>query len=224
MDGAEEDPMILDVPRLTAPTSGFKHRLAALVIKLAGWAPEGAPPALPQLVVVAAPHTSLMDGFWMNAFAWYWGVEFAWLVRRSMTQGPLGYWLRYTGAVPIDRDNPQGLVAALAETFKTRKQLFLALSPEGTRGRRTHWKSGFYRLSQAAGVPMCLSFLDYTRKRAGFGPCLKASGSVSDDMDFIRSFYKTIQGKFPEQFTPPRLSEEDRPPGSRAASGPAQPR
>jgi hypothetical protein len=60
MDGAEEELMTIDVPRLTAPASGFKHRLAAIVIKLAGWAPDGAPPALPQLVVVAAPHTSLI--------------------------------------------------------------------------------------------------------------------------------------------------------------------
>jgi len=224
MGAAEEELMTLDVPRLSAPTSGFKHRLAAIVIRLAGWTTDGAPPALPRLVVIAAPHTSLMDGFWMNAFAWYWGIEFNWLVRKSMTSGPLGYWLRYTGAVPIDCENPAGLIAELVQAFKTHAHLFLALSPEGTRSRRTHWKSGFYRLSQAAGVPMCLSFLDYTRKRAGFGPCMKASGSVSADMDFIRAFYKDIQGKFPGQFTPPRLPEEDRSPAPRAASGPARPR
>jgi len=198
------------VPRLLPPTSGFKHRLAAIVLRLFGWAPDGAPPALAKCVLVAAPHTALMDGFWMNALAWYWGLEFGWVVRKSMTSGPLGYWLRYTGAVPIDRDNPAGVIRQLAAAFQSRERLFLALSPEGTRSRRKHWKSGFHRLAQAADVPICLGYLDYARKRGGFGPCFEPGGSLSADMDLIRAFYQDIRGKFPEKFTPPRLREEDR--------------
>ena len=201
--------MIDDLPRLAVPTSGFKHRLAAFVIPLCGWSPEGAPPAVPKCVVIAAPHTSLMDGFWMLAFAWYWGIEFNWLVRKSMMSGPFGYWLRFTGAVPVDRENPAGLVDDLARVFASRESLFLALAPEGTRALRTHWKSGFYRIAQAANVPICMGYLDYSRKRGGLGPCFKP-GDLVQDMNDIRAFYKDKSGKFPSQFTPPRLREEDR--------------
>ena len=198
--------MILDLPRLPAK-SGFKHSLAALVIRLCGWTPDGAPPAVPKCVLIAAPHTSLMDGFWMLAFAWYWGLEFNWLVRKSMMSGPFGYWLRYTGAIPVDRENPAGLVDDLARVFASRERLVLGLAPEGTRALRTHWKSGFHRIAQAANVPICMGYLDYARKRGGLGPCFNP-GDLKSDMDDIRAFYKDKTGKFPALFTPPLLKEE----------------
>jgi 1-acyl-sn-glycerol-3-phosphate acyltransferase len=198
--------MILDLPRLAAK-GGFKHSLAALVLRLCGWTPEGAPSAVPKCVVIAAPHTSLMDGFWMLAFAWYWGIEFNWLVRKSMMSGPFGYWLRYTGAIPVDRENPAGLVEDLARVFASRESLFLALAPEGTRALRTHWKSGFYRIAQAAKVPICMGYLDYARKRGGLGPCFNP-GDLKADMDDVRAFYQDKIGKFPALFTPPLLKEE----------------
>jgi 1-acyl-sn-glycerol-3-phosphate acyltransferase len=201
--------MIDDLPRLAAPTSGFKHRLASFVIRLRGWKPVGAPPAVPGCVVIAAPHTALMDGFWMLAFAWYWGIEFSWLVRRSMMSGPFGYWIRYTGAIPVDRENPAGLVEDLAKVFASRQSLFLALAPEGTRALKSHWKSGFYRIAQAARVPICMGYLDYARKEGGLGPCFTPT-EINADMDAIRAFYKDKTGKFPAQFTPPRLRDEDR--------------
>jgi len=79
---------------------------------------------------------------------------------------------------------------------------------EGTRGYVPHWKSGFYHIAQTAQVPVVMSYLDYSRKRGGFGPALLPSGDVRSDMDEIREFYSDKVGRFPELFGAVRLKEE----------------
>ena len=58
-------------------------------------------------------------------------------------------------------------------------------------------------------MPIVPGFLDYARRRGGFGPSFVPTGDMKADMDRLRAFYKDIQGKFPEKFTLPRLPEED---------------
>jgi 1-acyl-sn-glycerol-3-phosphate acyltransferase len=116
------------------------------------------------------------------------------------------------GAIPIDRSGSLGLVKQLVEQMKTRDEMRLLLSPEGTRLRGERWKSGFYHLAREAGVPICLSYLDYARRRGGFGPCFQPTGNFRADMDLVRAFYADVKGRLPEQFTPPLLAEESEAP------------
>lgn len=198
-----------DYPRRPPRGVGWRHHLAKHVLRLFGWSPVGDPPDLKKYVIVAAPHTALSDGFWMNAFAWYWGVEIFWLVKQSAAAGPLwSAFMRWAGAIPIDRSSPQGLSAELAQQFRDSDTLVVSISPEGTRARRDYWKSGFYQIALAADVPVCLSHLDFGNKRGGFGPCFKLTGNRAADMDRVRAFYKDVRGKHPELFTEPRLKEE----------------
>ena len=40
-------------------------------------------------------------------------------------------------------------------------------------------------IAQAADVPICLSFIDYARKRTGIGPLVYATGDVAKDMESL---------------------------------------
>ena len=60
----------------------------------------------------------------------------------------------------------------------------------------------------AADVPVVMSYLDYARRRGGFGPALTLTGDVRTDMDEIRDFYSDKVGKYPDQFGEIRLKEE----------------
>lgn len=209
--------------RLSSPSRGFRASLAKSVLNLCGWKLGGAPPRLDKYIVVAAPHTSWWDGFWMIAFAWSWGLRVHWLGKASLATGPLGWIPRKFGIIPVERSAPQQLVAEIARQFDAREEMVLSMPPEGTRGRREYWKSGFLRIAAAAGVPLCLSYLDYDAREAGFGPCFMPGDDMVADMDRVRAFYKASWAKYPSQFTPPRLRDElESPgPGETAAGGSA---
>jgi 1-acyl-sn-glycerol-3-phosphate acyltransferase len=90
------------------------------------------------------------------------------------------------------------------------------ITPEGTRSYTPYWKSGFYRIAKAAGVPIQLGFVDSARRQAGFGPTLTPSDDLRADMDKIRAFYADKVARHPDQAGEVRLREE---PAETARSG-----
>lgn len=187
----------------------FKRLLGKTYLRAIGWKWEGERPDEPKMVLIAAPHTSNWDLPHMLAFAFIFDVPLSWMGKHSLFRGP-GKWLfSALGGVPVDRRAPQGLVAQVAEVFASRERMVLAVPPEGTRGRAEYWKSGFYHIAVAAEVPILMGFLDFGRKRGGYGPLLWPSGDIKADMDEIRAFYSDKQGRYPEDFGPIRLRVED---------------
>ena len=160
-------------------------------------------------VVIAAPHTSNWDFPLTLAMARVSGVPIRWLGKHQMFRGPAGPLMRALGGVPVDRSTPGGLVAALAAEFARRDQLVLVVPAEGTRSRTEYWKSGFYRIAQAADVPILCCFVDRPTRTGGFGPVVRPTGDLRADMDVIRAFYDGKVGIRPGYFGPVRLREED---------------
>lgn len=192
-------------------TSAFR-RLARLLLAGAGWRIEGEAPAVPRYVLIAAPHTSNWDLVLMLLCGMAYGVWPSWVGKDTLFRPPLGLLLRALGGIPVDRRSPQNMVEQLAALFRSRERLVLAVPPEGTRSSREKWRSGFYFIARGAGVPVCLGFLDYSRKRGGLGPLLVPSGDLRADMDVVRAFYADKKGRFPEKQGPIRLAAEDAPP------------
>ena len=187
----------------------IQRKLAAGLLRAAGWRSHGMAPRSTRCIVIAAPHTSNWDLLWMLAFARSYGLWPRFMMKHSVFVGPLGPLFRWLGGIPIDRRRSGGVVKQMAEEFAAQEDLVLVVPPEGTRGRRDHWKSGFYHIAREAGVPICLSFLDYGERVAGFGPEMELSGNLRGDMEVIRDFYAGRVGRHPEDFGPVRLIEED---------------
>lgn len=188
-------------------------RLARVVGRLwlrwFGWRVEGRLPHHTRAVVIAAPHTSNWDLPFMLAVSWVLGVRPAWLGKDGLFRPPFGALMRWLGGIPVDRRAPGGLVAQAAARLRAADRLLLVVPPSGTRSSAPHWKSGFYHIASAAGVPILCTFLDYRRRVGGIGPTVVPSGDVAADMAIIRAFYASIEGLRPAQATPVRLAEED---------------
>ncbi len=187
----------------------MKRHLAALILRLLGWKTLDGDPVPARSVIIAAPHTSNWDFFYLILFAWNFDVSLSFVGKHTLFIGPMGPIMRAFGGVAVDRRRPGGMVGQLATALGKAERMGLVIPAEGSRARRDHWKSGFYRIAELAGVPICLSYLDYTRRVGGFGPCFSTSGDLKSDMDKIRAFYADKEGKHPELFGPIRLQEEE---------------
>lgn len=187
----------------------LKRLVARAWLSSSGWSFEGALPAHPRYVAIAAPHTSNWDFVHMLAMAWGQGLRFRWMGKASLFVFPFGALMRALGGIPIDRSRRGQVVAQCAAHFQADPGLMLVVPAEGTRGRGTHWRSGFYHIARTAQVPIVLGYLDYPRRRGGLGEGFVPSGDLAADMGRIRAFYADKVGRHPSRFTPPRLVEED---------------
>jgi 1-acyl-sn-glycerol-3-phosphate acyltransferase len=186
----------------------MKKWMARKILYLAGWTIDPTNPPHERCVLIAAPHTSNWDLPMMILYTNAFGLKIKWMGKHSIFVGPLGYFLKKLGGIPIVRSEKNNLVDQMIELFTKSDQLMLVVPAEGTRSLTENWKSGFYHIAHGAGVPVLPTFLDYGNKRGGFGIPIKLTGSIPADMDIIRTFYEPYSGKFPELSGPILLSEE----------------
>lgn len=173
--------------------------LIGISFKLSGWRLEGSKPNLDKWVAIGAHHTSGWDFPLMLAVAFGFDVNVRWMGKDSLFRWPWGSFFRYCGGVPVDRSKKQNLVEQSIEQLKTHDRFVIAIAPEGTRKKSTHWKTGFYHIAVGAGVPIVMAFLDYERKVSGLGPVLMPTGDIDADFEKIRAFYSTVTAKYPDQ-------------------------
>ena len=183
--------------------------LARFTLWILGWKAVGEKSAHKKYVLIAAPHTTNMDGVLLLAASTVYGMKISWMIKHTALKVPIfGWLLKKTGAVGIDRTANQGLVAQMVEKFAQKEEFILAIPPAGTRSYRDYWKSGFYIIAKEAGVPIVPGYLNYETKVAGFGKSFVPS-DVKKDMDYLREFYKDITPRYPEKKSKIVLSLEN---------------
>ena len=186
-----------------------KELLGRAYLSTAGWAQEGERPSPPQFVLIAAPHTTNWDLPFTLALSFVYDVPIKWAGKHTLFKPPFGWLMKRLGGIPIVRHTRGNRVQALASLFDEIPDLVLAMPAEGTRSRTEYWKSGFYRIAVEADVPIVCGYLDYGRKRGGFGLVVHPTGDMRADMDRIRAFYADKVGMYPDKFGPVRLRGED---------------
>jgi 1-acyl-sn-glycerol-3-phosphate acyltransferase len=186
----------------------MKQQFARWLLRLGGWKVQGSRPDHRRYVLIAAPHTSNWDFPLMLLFAAAFDIKVTWMAKHSLFFPPLGWLMRSLGGLPIVRHQNRNVVDTMVAAFNSSTDLVLAVPTEGTRERSEYWKSGFYHIARQASVPIVPSFLDYGRRRGGFGPALETSGDMGIDMQYFRDFYAPMKGKYVDQFGPIRLQEE----------------
>lgn len=187
----------------------LRQRLALRALRLAGWTLHYKPLPGPHGIVVVYPHTSNWD-FPIGLVAkWALDLDFRWLAKDSLFRGLMGRIMRYWGGIAIDRSAPMGATRQIAQNMLAEPWCWVAITPEGTRGYRPHWKSGFYHLAQTANVPLLLVCFDYGKKELRLVDTLSLSGDVERDMDVIRTVYQDVQALHPEDAAPIELAPRD---------------
>ncbi len=177
----------------------MRKYLATTILRLIGWRVEGSLPAEKKLVIVGAPHTSNWDLPLALLCIWAANRRITWVMKKQLFVGPLNTLFRALGGLPVDRSAPNGLIAQIVQLFEQQDEMLFGITPEGTRSRTDHWKTGFYYIALRAGVPVCLGYIDYSKKIIGFGPLLQPAGDIEKDMKTIRAFYQQYKGRYPQK-------------------------
>ena len=151
----------------------------------------------PKGLIVVYPHTSNWDFIVGVLYKFAVGLPANWVGKDTLFRWPLGPVFRRIGGIPVNRSRSSGFVRSLLEEFKRRDQMWVALAPEGTRSHSDHWKSGFYRIAVAAGLPVGLGYIDYGTRTVGIDTYLTMSGDAGDDMARLREFYASKRGRLP---------------------------
>lgn len=169
-------------------------------LRLGRWKIEGDWPSEKKLVLIAAPHTANIDGFCMIAAAAYYRADVRWMGKKSLTTGPLGWLVKWSGCIPIDRSAKHDLVEQMRQAFAAASELVVLVPPEGTRSRTEGWKSGFYHIANNAGVPIVMGVLDFGTKTIRLSGQISPTGNYEADLAIIQQHYKDAVGKHPDKF------------------------
>ncbi len=186
----------------------MRRLIARLFWALSRWKLVTEPAPTRPTVLIGAPHTSNWDFVLMLGIAWKLGIDIRWLGKQSLFAGWRGPIMRRLGGIPVDRADARRIVDEVVERVHAGEVFGLVVTPDGTRGGNTHWKSGFYRIARETGMPVTLGYVDRTTLTTGLGPTLELTGDVPADMDRIRAFYADKAGFRPERRVEPRLSSE----------------
>ena len=178
-----------------------------LILRLMGWkADPKLPEGVDRCIMVAAPHTSNWDAFFMLAACIVLGVKIRFAIKKEWLRFPMGLLFRRLGAIGVDRGAKTtgtervSTVTAMAELFEKHEKLTIVVAPEGSRGYRQDWRTGFYHTAVLANVPIAFGYLNYATKTAGVGGIYHPTGDTETDMAAIKTFYKDIVPKHPDRF------------------------
>lgn len=179
-------------PRVPRRGGALRAALGRMMLRMLGWRIGPGLPDLAKAVIITAPHSSNWDFPVGIAVVFALRLDVRFVGKMELFRGPLGPLMRWLGGLPVNRKHPVGLVEQTVAMFQEREALLLAVAPEGTRKPVARWKSGFYRIALAAGVPIVPGYFDNRRREVGFGAPFYPTGDAEADIAALRAFYAPI--------------------------------
>lgn len=164
------------------------------------WHVSAEAPLPPRCVIIGAPHTSNWDFLVFLGATDALGIRPAFMGKHSLFKFPMGSFMREMGGVAVNRASSRNYVEQMAEAFASRAELQLVIAPEGTRKGAERWKTGFYHIACAAGVPIVPAWLNYQTREVCMTRPIQPTGDFAADMAKIAAVYLAHgQGRYPEK-------------------------
>jgi 1-acyl-sn-glycerol-3-phosphate acyltransferase len=164
-----------------------------------GWKISCAAPVPPRCIILGAPHTSNWDFVFFLGAVDELGIRPGFMGKHTLFRWPFTRFMRDMGGISVDRSaKDRNYVDQVVDEFARREALALVIAPEGTRGRITGWRSGFYHIAKGAGVPIVPAWVDNATMLGGLGAPIQPSGNYDADLRAIAEFYHSVMPDHPK--------------------------
>ncbi|MBI1403190.1 MAG: acyltransferase [Porphyrobacter sp.] len=179
-------------PRRPTLLSRLVRRIILFIYRLKGWKIDGGlPKHLRKYVIAGAPHTSNWDFVFFTGATHEEGIRPNFMGKHTLFKGVMKNFMLDMGGIPVDRRKSANATLQIAEEFAVRDELALVIAAEGTRKTDGKWKSGFYHIARAAGVPIVPAFADNTNMVISFGEPLVPTGNYGEDLLRIAEWFRS---------------------------------
>ncbi len=177
----------------------FTRAIGQYLLRMLGWEIRGQIPDRPHLMAIAAPHTSNWDFIIACCGLLALGVRLTIMMKKEAFIWPLKGLFIKLGFIPIDREQAGNVVPQMVQWYAEHERCWIVVTPEGTRSKVKHWKTGFLRIAHAAQVDVLLIALDFKSKNLVLVPELfTPTGDHDADVAQLQAFYAAnFVGKHP---------------------------
>ncbi len=177
--------------RKTSVLSRIVRKIILWLYRWKGWKLDGGIPDIKKFVIAGAPHSSNWDFvFFVGATAEL-GIRPSFMGKITLFKWPMTNFMLDMGGIPIDRSKSANYVDQIAAEFAARDELALVIAAEGTRSSNGEWRSGFYHIAMAAGVPIVPAWVDNEANILGLGPAIMPTGDYAADLSKIAAYMRS---------------------------------
>jgi 1-acyl-sn-glycerol-3-phosphate acyltransferase len=180
-----------DVVSPSTPRMGnaFTRWIGRLILKMMGWKITGQLPDKKQIIIIGAPHTSNWDFTLAMGAMLAVGLRFSWMMKKEAFFWPLGGLWKAMGGIPIDRGGDTDIVAQISEYFQNNDNVWIGLTPEGTRSKVETFKKGYLRMSYGTGVPLFIIGINGPTKEVVLDKLWETTGDLEQDNVAIKAYF-----------------------------------
>ena len=166
------------------------------MLRLQGWKLVGELPDERKLVLILAPHTSNWD-FTIAASVWLaLDLKLSYMMKKEAFIWPFKGFFIDIGGIPVDRSKPQSIIREAVTWFREHDDVWMGITPEGTRKKVNNWKTGFLRIAYEADVPILLVGLDAASRCVRLDKVIRATGDhaaqAAEIREYMNSKYRGI--------------------------------
>jgi 1-acyl-sn-glycerol-3-phosphate acyltransferase len=167
-----------------------------IFFRIMGWRIVGAMnPEIKKSVIIVVPHTSWHDFYIGLLVRGIIDLEMNYVAKKELFRFPFGYYFRWMGGTPLNRNSRKNTVDVIASIFEKRAIFRLAIAPEGTRKKVSDWKTGFYYIALKAEVTIIPVAFNWIKKEVVIYETFNPTGNVKIDFHSLKRNFKGVIGK-----------------------------
>ncbi|MGI6717622.1 MAG: 1-acyl-sn-glycerol-3-phosphate acyltransferase [Bacteroidales bacterium] len=176
----------------------FKSKFASFILKLFRWEIKGMEQYgnVKKAVLIMVPHTSNMDFVIGKLVLTKHNKKCLFFIKKEAFDwfliGPI---LKKLGGIPINRNQHNNHIKKTVKILNEQDNIWIAITPEGTRKKVERWKKGFYIIAMEAKVPILISYIDYKTKNATIADIFYPTGDYQSDLIKIKEHYIGVSGR-----------------------------